>query len=832
MPREQMIGFGPWAPDHPAFGGNQLSGGGEVVLEDAKGVYHTFGGYRPLTGPGTLVGAFGSSDFPELYTPNTMPTAAQAIIWLSDLQPETFTKRADSAGYLYQWDNLITGATNHATSVVDYWTDCVARADPNLVSLSWSITPQYLEMGGGVLDIDFPSTHTGTTLWALFYGYFQGPIAANFGSSFGEATPPTANNGVLYEFGNDGESAADHADSFVLRRNGTANQLSLVRNGETSITGATYTGGFPAYEPSTDEFIVLVVFNGTTKTLRENGAAVGSNASTAAFDISRLRLGHRGDFYNGDSPAERADFDWDGHFHGSIHECVVGTGTLTSDDIEKLEGWVAHRHGATGVLPSSHPYKAFAPQTATTPTANEPTSTFVGWSRAGVPSMFVGDYAKIFKLSQWNQTFTDVSQSGVTYAATRDEPWQFAQFGDRVIAVTRYNNPQYYDLSTSTLFADLPGSPPKARCVAQVRDFVFLGNLEDAGEKRQARVRWSGFDNSEDWTTDPGGTQADFQDLEAEYGDITGIVGGEFATVFQRRAITRFTYVGSPAIFQRDTVEVNRGCIAPLSLIKVAGLIYGYAHDGFFVFDGVRSKLISDPPIVRWVKNRLTDENASQMRVGHDYNRRVIIWGWPYDPAGGDNSASGVQLIFNYETGRWSYNLDTTRRWWVVAAPGDDEFLDADSDFVDDKQVYVDTLGATETYPAILHFDGELWRLSKFDGGDLIAKLETARIALQPGRRALIIGGRVVGNFDSTTQMTVSVASDAPYPLNTLASAQGATEFEHHLVTDGFVPLSVEGRYFGFNVTWDGGKGSTSGDLEELDVVQALYVEFEQKGRH
>ena len=86
--------------------------------------------------------------------------------------------------------------------------------------------------------------------------------------------------------------------------------------------------------------------------------------------------------------------------------------------------------------------------------------------------------------------------------------------------------------------------------MAQVRDFVMLGSLTEGSTEYQYRVRWSGFNDSTDWTTDPGGTQADFQDLEAQYGEVMAIVGGEYATIFQQRAITRLTYVGPPAIFQ------------------------------------------------------------------------------------------------------------------------------------------------------------------------------------------------------------------------------------------------------------------------------------------
>lgn len=48
-------------------------------------------------------------------------------------------------------------------------------------------------------------------------------------------------------------------------------------------------------------------------------------------------------------------------------------------------------------------------------------------------------------------------------------------------------------------FADLAGSPPKARRITVVGDFIVMGNLDEGGTQYPNRVRWSGFNNSEAW---------------------------------------------------------------------------------------------------------------------------------------------------------------------------------------------------------------------------------------------------------------------------------------------------------------------------------------------
>jgi len=130
-----------------------------------------------------------------------------------------------------------------------------------------------------------------------------------------------------------------------------------------------------------------------------------------------------------------------------------------------------------------------------------------------------------------------------------------------------------------------------------------------------------------------------------------------------------------------------------------------------------------------------------------------------------------------------------------------------------------------------LNYDGELWRLSELDGGTVTGRLETGKIAITPGWRSLLGGARVVGNIDSDTILRVAAQSEDAYATNTLTTISLADEFTHNTVEDGYVPLDSEGRYHGIRVEWDDGKGTTTGDLEELVHVQGIELEFEKLGR-
>ena len=200
-----------------------------------------------------------------------------------------------------------------------------------------------------------------------------------------------------------------------------------------------------------------------------------------------------------------------------------------------------------------------------------------------------GTSVKLYKLASgaWSNI---TRSSAVDYAVQTDDMWAFTQFGDRVIAVNGTDAAQYYDIGSSTNFEPLAGSPPVGRYVASVRDFVFIGRIASAANKLQ----WSGFNNSANWTI--GTNQSDDAEIPTG-GKITGIVGGEYATVFSEESINRFTYVGSPIIFQRDTISIMSGTACENSIAVHQGLIFYVSYDGFFMLD--RSG--SQTPIGRYV---------------------------------------------------------------------------------------------------------------------------------------------------------------------------------------------------------------------------------------
>jgi hypothetical protein len=78
--------------------------------------------------------------------------------------------------------------------------------------------------------------------------------------------------------------------------------------------------------------------------------------------------------------------------------------------------------------------------------------------------VFAGTSTRLFKLNNTDFSWTDVSKGGLAYPALSSfEHWQFAQFGNFVVAVQANTVPQVFDISSGSAFADLGGSPPQAR---------------------------------------------------------------------------------------------------------------------------------------------------------------------------------------------------------------------------------------------------------------------------------------------------------------------------------------------------------------------------------
>lgn len=350
---------------------------------------------------------------------------------------------------------------------------------------------------------------------------------------------------------------------------------------------------------------------------------------------------------------------------------------------------------------------------------------FVAKDDSGVVNNFAGDAGKLYRLS--GTTWGDVSKAG-GYTVTN---WEFAKYGERIIAASKAEPIQYYDLGVSALFADLAGSPPKAEHVAVVRDFVVLGNLDDGGTQYPARVQWSGFNNSEVWGVDLA-TQTDFQDLLGNGGEIQRIVGGEYGVIFQENSIWRMDYVGPSTVFRFDEVERGRGTPAPNSVCWQGEQIFYWGNDGFYLFNGVSSQPIGAEKVDRYVKNRVDTSRYSEFVGAVDRRNRLVVWSVPLLEGGSE------LIIFSWAIGKWgqsSAQIEAINEFADAGYTLDD--LDTILTDIDTDSIPVDSPEFRGGSLKLAAFT-TAHRLATFSGAQLDIEVDTAETADPNGGRLFI----------------------------------------------------------------------------------------------
>ena len=353
---------------------------------------------------------------------------------------------------------------------------------------------------------------------------------------------------------------------------------------------------------------------------------------------------------------------------------------------------------------------------------------------AGIIHVHAGSETKIEDLSA-TKTWSDISKSGGYVGASS---WRWSRFGDRLIAVAPGIAPQFYDLTTSSTYLDLPGTPPKAESIATIRNFLVLGNLND-GSARPNRLNWSGYNNTELWTPSIA-TQSDTRDLEGDGGDIQAIVPGQYGVVFQENSIWTMTYSGPPTIFRLNEVEEGRGTPAPDSVCWSGSTIYYLGQDGFYSFTGQGSRPIGAEKIDRWFFDTADENSVRFVRGVVDRRNRMVIWSF--------RSSSTITfndhlLIYNWAADKWSYcQIDTE----VIS-----EYLTTDFTLdqldtplpngIDIDSIPVDSEAFRGGRVSMAAFDTS-HKMGTFDGASLSAELETKEIADPSGNTLVLTGVR------------------------------------------------------------------------------------------
>lgn len=329
--------------------------------------------------------------------------------------------------------------------------------------------------------------------------------------------------------------------------------------------------------------------------------------------------------------------------------------------------------------------------------------------------------------------------------------WDFARYGNTLIAVNGADVPQYATIGIGSVstFKDVPGAPV-ASSVEVVGEFVMLGGVD------VTKIRWSAIGNPLSWPA-PGSnaaqyTQADEQDFPDTGSTVavSGALTGTDVIVFTERAVHRGQYVGSPYVFQFDILDKRRGALAPASVVTADNGVFYLAEDGFYVTDGASVRNISAERVTEWFRSVSDDTLRYQTRGGRDPVSGFICWTFA-----GKTAATGVHdmmLLYHPLLDRWSYATVTTNGIFEGLSQSTTlEALDAIGP-LDKLPFSLDSRVWMGGVPGLCVFSGR--NLAWLAGSPMEAALETAE---QGGERFMIHGVRPLIDGEAGELATVSV---------------------------------------------------------------------------
>ena len=296
-------------------------------------------------------------------------------------------------------------------------------------------------------------------------------------------------------------------------------------------------------------------------------------------------------------------------------------------------------------------------------------STSISGTIIGASSVFLKDGSVLVLVATTTDLHvirgSSVTASSLSLSLATTETVVFTQFNTEVYATTKSGTTWVLtDIESDNTFSGASGSPPSANAMGRVADFLVMGDLTDIDASDSPyRIRWSRFNNPQGaWDTDLG-AQSGAQELDAKYGPVTAITGGSFGLIFQTSGVTRISFTGSASVFDLDTFEENRGCVAPSSAVQVGERTFYLAHDGFFRTDGTTPEPISTARIWDWFIKECNQTFLPFVAGAVDYQRRCVVWAFP----GGNTRALTRQIWFNWETEQWG-SVSQPLDWLVEGA--------------------------------------------------------------------------------------------------------------------------------------------------------------------
>lgn len=441
---------------------------------------------------------------------------------------------------------------------------------------------------------------------------------------------------------------------------------------------------------------------------------------------------------------------------------------------------------------------------------------------------FFGDATKLYRMTPSDAGPVDITRaSGGAYAVGSTERWSMTLFGSRVIATDFTDAIQSYVEGTDSKFSAMITSgitSLKARYIAVIKDWVFLGNTTDGTNGPQPqRVWWSAIDDPTNFPT-PGtsaasAAQSDFQDLLGDFGWIQGVVGNlgtADGAIIQERGVWRVVYSGPPTIFAFFIAEGVRGTPAPGSIVQFSNIVYYLGEDGFYAFDGTSSEPIGFQKIDKTFFADLDQSLFYRITSTVDPINQIIYWAYP----GAGHDASGTPnrvLAYHRVLKRWTLtkanDIQIEMLFRALSFGYTLEQLDTPYPNLDFMPVSLDSRVLTGGRSILAATDAS-HRYNQFTGANLAATVETSELQPIKGKRARITKARPI--VDGGTPTVTPVARNRIFDAPTVGPTVTVN-------ANGDVSLNSEGRYQRARISLPAGSSFTH--LQGLDVYDDAVVE-------
>ena len=402
---------------------------------------------------------------------------------------------------------------------------------------------------------------------------------------------------------------------------------------------------------------------------------------------------------------------------------------------------------------------------------------------AGNYVIIAGTSTRLYKLNTTDYSWTDISGPSAPYNVPLQDAWTFTRFGDKLVAHNLSDAVQVYDIEAAGNFADLAGSPPKAKYSWVAGDFLVFGYLE--GTSGQKTVKWSGNNDITFWTIGQKG--CDFQELPEGDEVMGGFADQGGFSVIQRAAMQFFTFApASGFVFTRTVLNPKQGTLAPRSIVSIGpGRFFYLSEDGFF--GGVNREPIGAERVDRWFLDQVDQTYLGDVQGSADpFNK--IVW-WKYRALNG----SFYRLGYDWQLDRWCTTDIAVGEMMALATPGITwDGLDALYSKIEDVSDPFDSRLFSGGRPTFATFTTDN-KLAYFSGPDLQATIDTAEVEIDGNARTFVNGARVI--------------TDAPIASFTLAD--GTMGYHGDSVTwssantanrAGLVPFRADGRLHKFRL--------------------------------